>query len=178
MEQTTKQHEANLIPADHAALLEALNKSALVAMTDAKGDIIYANDYFAQISKYSLDELLGQNHRILKSGQMPESVYGDMWETISNGKIWRGDIKNKAKDGSYYWVDAVIAPIMNKDGKPERYVAIRFVITDKKKAEEDLREQIKNLEIINRAIVDRELKMVELKEKIKKLESQTQKGSQ
>ncbi len=174
MEQTIKQQETTQSTADYAAFLGALNQSMLVSITNAKGDIMYANDYFVHTSKYSREELLGQNHRILKSGDMPESVYADLWKTISGGNVWRNDIKNKAKDGSYYWVDATIAPILGLDGKPERYVAIRFLITDKKKMEDDLYEQIQSFEIVNKTVTDRELKMVELKEKIKELEAKLQ----
>lgn len=130
-----------LAPRDYDALLDAMNHTALVSMTDAKGTIIYANQKFVEVSKYALEELIGQNHRILKSGHQPQEMFEELWRTISAGRMWRGEIKNKAKDGSYYWVDTSIAPILDQEGKPERYVSIRFLITDKKKIEEDLSKQ-------------------------------------
>jgi len=118
-----------------SALIQALNGSALVAETNIKGDISYANDTFVEISKYSREELLGQNHRILKSGFHSPGFYKNLWKTISSGEIWRGELKNRAKDGSFYWVDTSIAPVKGKNGKIERYIAIRFPITEKKEAE-------------------------------------------
>ncbi len=116
------------------ATFEALNQTALVSITDAKGNIMYANDKFVRVSQYSMDELLGNNHRMLKSGHQPQSLFEELWRTISSGKAWRGEIKNRAKDGSYYWVDTAIAPLMNPQGRPERYIAIRFLVTEQKKA--------------------------------------------
>ena len=120
---------------DLGALLDALNHAALVSMTDVKGRITYANEKFVEVSKYPLDELLGQNHRLLKSGDQPDELFIDLWSTIVNGKVWRGEIKNRAKDGSFYWVDTAIAPILNHRGKPERYISVRFLITDRKREE-------------------------------------------
>ncbi len=120
---------------DLGALLDALNHTALVSMTDIKGKITYANEKFVQVSQYPLKELLGKNHRILKSGDQPDDLFVDLWKTISGGRVWRGEIKNKAKDGSFYWVDTAIAPILNHRGKPERYISVRFVITERKREE-------------------------------------------
>lgn len=119
-----------------SGLLSALDQTALVSMTDAKGSIIYANQKFVEISKYALYELMGQNHRLLKSGAQPQSLFIGLWDTISHGKVWRGEIKNKAKDGTFYWVDTSIAPIMGAGGHPERYISVRFLITDKKEREQ------------------------------------------
>jgi PAS domain S-box-containing protein len=123
---------------DYNALISSLDQTALVSMTDSKGHIIYANQKFVKVSKYSLGELLGQNHRILKSGHQPDQLFDELWDTISSGKVWRGEIKNKAKDGTYYWVDTSIAPILGANNVPERYISVRFLITERKEKEETL----------------------------------------
>jgi two-component system, OmpR family, phosphate regulon sensor histidine kinase PhoR len=134
--------------ADLEALLEALGKSSLVSETDVHGNITYANDKFVEISKYSREDLIGQNHRILKSGFHSHSFYKNLWATITRGKIWRGEIKNRAKDGSFYWVDTVIAPILNSKGEPIKYISVRFPITEKKEAEEKLRTKARRQEVV------------------------------
>lgn len=121
------------------AILQTLNNTALVSTTDLEGTITYANDKFVEMSQYSRKELIGQNHRILKSGFHPQSFYDDMWHKyLLKGRVFRGEIKNKKKDGTFYWVDASIAPIFNKDGKVAGYVGIRFPITELKNTEESL----------------------------------------
>ena len=130
--------EQVLTGSDYNALISSLDKTALVSMTDAKGHIIYANPKFVEISKYSLHELLGQNHRLLKSGHQPDELFDELWETISAGRVWRGEIKNKAKDGSYYWVDTSISPVMGVDNRPERYISVRFLISERKEKEDML----------------------------------------
>ena len=122
------------------ALLESLEKVAIVSATDIKGNITYANDKFIEISKYSREELMGQNHRIIKSGFHEEAFYKNLWETISAGKIWHGEIKNRAKDDTFYWVDSSISPTLDEKGEIMGYVAVRFPITGAKKLEEELRE--------------------------------------
>ena len=123
------------------ALLSTIRQHAIVSMSDPQGRILDANDALCKISGYSKEELLGQNHNILKSGFQPPAFWQAMWRTITSGQPWRGQICNRAKDGSLYWVDSIIAPFVGADGRIERYVSIRTDITARKQAEQALRAQ-------------------------------------
>ncbi len=106
-----------------------LQKASLVSETDRKGIITYVNEKFCEVSGYSAEELLGQPHNIVRHPDVSKEVFRDMWRTIGRGKVWRGIIKNRRKDGTPYWVDATIAPVIGSDGKPMKYIGIRFDIT-------------------------------------------------
>lgn len=133
---------ADVVSEETQEIVAALNDTAIVAITDRHGRIIFVNDKFCEISKYTKNELIGQNHNILKSGFHPPIFYKQMWNTISQGKVWHGTIKNKAKDGSFYWVKTTIYPILDLDKKPRHYVSIRVDITDLIKLHERLRESL------------------------------------
>ena len=118
---------------------QAVNAHAIVSAADSAGNITYVNDKFCEVSGYSRDELQGQNHRMLKSGEHPPALYDDMWHTISRGEIWSGEICNRCKDGQHYWVESTIVPFVDTSGLPYQYISIRTDITQRKQHEKALR---------------------------------------
>jgi len=142
---------------------EIFSDHSIVAVTDPEGTIVYANKKFCELSKYSEDELIGQNHRILKSDEHSDEFFTKMWNTISSGEIWEGEIKNRAKDNSFYWLKSTIIPVNDSDGNLQNYVAIRTDITKEKEVQSKLLEaEVKLLKQNENLISEVESKSSEL----------------
>nr|WP_121272429.1 PAS domain-containing protein [Pedobacter schmidteae] len=130
-----------------SAYQRAVDNSVISSITDITGTIIYVNKKFCEVSQYSANELIGQSHSLINSGHHPKQFFKNMWQTIARGEVWHGEIKNLAKDKSYYWVDSVIVPIKNKAGKPFQYLSLRTLISSRKANEEKERLQnVKHME--------------------------------
>ena len=132
----------------------SLDQSAIISFTDKKGVITSVNNNFCNISKYKREEIVGKTHRIINSHYHSKEVFSDLWKTIASGNVWRGELKNKGKDGSYFWVDTTIVPFLNKKKKPTQYLAIRFDITERKKAEQRVIKSNERFEKVTEATND------------------------
>jgi PAS domain S-box-containing protein len=128
-------------------IIAAINHHSIVSIADKMGKITYVNDKFCNISKYSHEELMGQDHRIIKSGYHTKEFIHELWQTITRGQVWNQDMKNRAKDGSIYWVATTIVPFLDQTGTPNQYISIRTDITAAKHAESLLRDNEKKLEL-------------------------------
>lgn len=130
------------------ALRSAIDQHAIISVTDGAGNIVHVNDRFCGISGYSRKELLGENHRLVKSNIHTPTYYQDLWQTISSGKVWRGELCNKAKNGDFYWVEATIVPFLDSAGKPAQYMSVRTDITALKCSTDALRLSHERLRLI------------------------------
>lgn len=139
---TAALRKADRALSDVSAYQAALDKHAIVAITDARGRITFVNDKFCEISGYPREELIGANHRILNSGNHPTDFFKDLWRTIAKGKPWQGEICNRAKNGQLYWVDTTIVPMLGPNGRPDRYVSVRYDITARKATDAALAEAL------------------------------------
>lgn len=136
----------------------AMDQHDIVSISDVRGNITYVNDKFCEVSLYAREELIGQNHRILKSAMHPAEFYEAMWATIAEGRIWRGEVCNRKKDGSLYWVSTTIVPFLDADGLPYEYVSIRTQITEIKEAQQIL---MRGREELERLVRERTIELVE-----------------
>ena len=156
---------------DFTNIMNTLNATAIVAITDKDGIIKHVNQKFVEISGYAKEELIGQNHRILKSGYHKPEFFDNMWKIISGGKTFEGEIKNKAKDGKFYWVKTTIVPFLDETGNPEEYIAIHDDITKLKNIEEELQDALrrneKDASIIQHQMEDLKIANLELQQKDK-----------
>ncbi|MFF2531914.1 EAL domain-containing protein [Brevibacillus sp. NPDC058079] len=143
-----KDGELNMVVNELADVKYALDQSTILAITDHKGIILRANEQFCRISKYERSELIGKDHRILNSGYHPQGFFKEMWSCIRSGQVWRGEIRNRAKDGSYYWVDTTIVPFKNQEGEIYQYLSIRSDITCRKQMEDELKRSEEKYRII------------------------------
>jgi diguanylate cyclase (GGDEF)-like protein/PAS domain S-box-containing protein len=136
---------------------KAIDHAAIVSETDLNGAITYVNDRFCEVSGYPREELIGQNHRIINSGWHDPEFFHDMWNTITQGRIWNGELCNLAKDGRQYWTESTITPILGEDGLPHKYLSIRFDVTQRKRSEATVKEEKERWQVtlfsINDAVI-------------------------
>lgn len=151
-EQKNSAVELESLQAELKTRMDQINVACVVSESDLKGNILYVNDLLCEVSGYSREECIGQPHNMFRHPDMPKAVFKEMWATIGRGKIFRGVIKNRCKDGSPYWVDALIAPVLGPNGKPVKYIGVRYVITEQVVREEELKkaaeEQAKVIDVI------------------------------
>lgn len=117
------------------AFEKALDVNIIMSVTDFKGIILAVNKRFCEVSQYTEDELVGKSHNVINSGYHSKEFFTDMWKTIRNGHVWKGEIKNKTKNGNYYWVDTVIVPVVDMENGIQQFLSLRVVVTDRKEAE-------------------------------------------
>lgn len=159
--ETTQLNEELLSSLGHLSLIQqALNQSVILAITDLSGKITYANEHFCEISGYESHELIGRTHKMLNSGEHSQMFFKELWETISSGAVWRGEIKNRKKDGTCYWADSTIVPMLDEEEQPFQYMAIRYDVTKQKRNEEHI-EWLANVDSLtalpNRRLFDQTL---------------------
>lgn len=159
--ETTQLNEELLSSLGYLSLIQqALNQSVILAITDLSGKITYANEHFCEISGYESHELIGRTHKMLNSGEHSQMFFKELWETISSGAVWRGEIKNRKKDGTCYWADSTIVPMLDEEEQPFQYMAIRYDVTKQKRNEEHI-EWLANVDSLtalpNRRLFDQTL---------------------
>lgn len=142
-------------------LRRALDEACVVVWTDAAGVITEVNDHFCRLSGYARDELVGETHARVNSGLHPRAHFQDLWATIARGQVWRGELCNRRKDGSLYWTHTVIVPFAGADGRPERYLAIRRDITERKQAEDELARAVRRLEDVNDQLAGEQARLIQ-----------------
>jgi len=140
IEEITSKKDSSLMENAFDSYQKAINQSSIVSITTVNGTIVYANDFFCKTSKYEREELVGQTHKILNSDHHPKEFFKEMWRTILSGQVWQGLVRNRAKDGSYYWVDSSIAPVYNEDGELSQFLSIRSLVTERMIAQQRIRE--------------------------------------
>ena len=144
-EMETQMNEMMKLQSEMKARENILNETTIVSEADLHGTIIYVNQKLIEVAKYSREEMIGKGHNLFRHPDMPSEVYKLMWDTIQSGKVFRGIVKNRAKDGSVYWVDAVISPVLDAQGKPEKYIGVRYVIEQEEIAQKLFDEQLEKL---------------------------------
>ncbi|EON75830.1 Chemotaxis protein methyltransferase CheR [Lunatimonas lonarensis] len=133
----------------------ALDQAVIVAITDVQGKITSVNQKFCEISKYTPEELIGKTHQIVNSGYHPKSFFNEMWKKLTKGQVWQGVIKNRAKDGSEYWVNSTMVPFLDENGRPSQFLALRFEVTEQILATEELKIANRQLESLNESLKER-----------------------